>query len=130
MGDIVSKAKLYIDYSGGNFQLKRADSCDVSFEADTSVVVAVGVTGGAGFRDQEGGGEIQLEVFPEKSAPEVDYFKLFRTKEVFRFVIQEDGGQRFQARSCRVKKPPGRKYSSKGDVMITVAIAFLQFGQL
>lgn len=130
MGDIVSKAKLYIDYSGGNFQLKRADSCDVSFEADTSIVVAVGVSGGAGFRDQEGGGELALEVFPETGRPEVDYLKLFKSKEIFRFTIQEDGGQRFQARSCRVKKPPGRKYNSKGDVMITVNIAFLQFGEV
>ena len=128
MGDVVSKAKFYIDFSGGNFQLKRADSGDISFEHSLTIVTAIGVDGGAGYREQTGGGEIQLEVFPETGSPEVDYLRLFFSKEFFRFVIQEQDGQRFQARNCRVEKPPGRKYNSKGDVMITVTIKFLQFG--
>ena len=130
MGDIVSKAKLYIDFSGGNFQLKRVDSADISFESDTTIVTALGVKGGAGYRDQEGGGEIQLEVYPETGPPEVDYLRLFLTKEKFRTVIQEEDGQRFQARYVRVASPPGRKYNSKGDCMLTVKLKFLQFGSL
>lgn len=130
MGDVVSKAKHFIDYSGGNFQLKRVDSADFSFEHDLTVVTALGIDGGAGFREQTGGGEIQLEVYPETGNPEVDYLKVFLSKEFFRYVVQEQDGQRFQARGCRVAKPPGRKYNSKGDVMMTVSIKFLQFGQV
>lgn len=130
MGDIVSKAKLFIDYSGGNFQLKRVDSADISFEHDLTIVTAVGVDGGAGYREQTGGGEFQLEVFIETGRPEVDYHRVFTRKEIFRITIQEEDGQRFQARSCRVAKPPGRKYNSKGDVMMTVNVKFLQFGSL
>lgn len=130
MGDIVSSAKFHIDYSGGNFQLKKVETLDVSFDADLEIVTAVGVKGGAGFREQVGGGELQLDVYSETGIPEVDYLKLHLSKEVFRWVVQEDGGQRFQFRNCRVAKPPGRKYDSKGNVMQTVTIKFLSFGAL
>ena len=130
MGDIISKAKFFIDYSGGNYQLKRVDTGDISFEHDLSIVTAIGVEGGAGYREQTGGGELQLEVFPETGKPEVDYLRLFFSRELFRWVIQEVDGQRFQCRYARVAKPPGRKYNSKGDIMISVNIKFLQFGSL
>ena len=130
MGEIVSKAKFHIDYSGGSFQLKRVDSLDISFDAELEIVTAVGVEQGAGYREQTGGGELQIEVFSETGNPEVDYLKLFFSKEQFRWVVQEEAGQRFQYRNCRVSKPPGRKYDSKGNVMQTVTIKFLRFGQL
>lgn len=130
MGEIVSKAKFFIDYSGGNFQLKKLDTVDVSFEAELEVVKALGVPGGAGYRESQGGGELALEVFSETGNPEVNYFRLFQTKELFRFVIQEEDGQRFQYRSCRVAKPPGRKYDTGGNVKQTVTLKFLQHGEL
>jgi hypothetical protein len=130
MGDVVSKAKLFIDYSGGSNQLKRVDSADVAFEHDLSIVTAIGVDGGAGYRKQTGGGEFSFEVYPETGRPEVDYLRLFFSEELFRIVIQEEDGQRLQGRYCRVAAPPGRKYNSKGDVMLTVKIKFLQFGTL
>lgn len=130
MGDIVSRVKYHIDYSGGSFQLKRVDTCDVSFDADLEIVTAGGVDGGAGYREQTGGGELQLEVYAETGTPEVNYLRLFLTKENFRFVIQEQDGQRMQYRYVRVSKPPGRKYDSKGSVMHTVTMKFLQFGEL
>lgn len=130
MGDIVSKAKLFVDHSGGNFQVKRVESCDIAFEHDLTIVTAVGVDGGAGYRAQTGGGELTLEVYPETGKAEVDYLRLFFSREQFRWTIQEEDGARFQCRYCRVKAPPGRKYNSKGDVMMTVGVKFLQFGQI
>lgn len=130
MGDVISKAKHFIDYSGGNFQLKRVNTCDVSFEGDLEVIKALGVSGGAGFKETEGGGSLQLEIFAETGVPEVDYNRLWRSKEQFRYVIQEEGGKRFQYRFCRVAQPTGRKYSTDGSVMHTVKIMFLQHGDL
>src|SRR5688572_24602861 len=101
MGDIVSKAKLYVDHSGGNFQVKRVESCEIAFEHDLTIITAVGVDGGAGYRAQTGGGELTLEVYPETGKAEVDYLKLFFTRELFRWTMQEEDGARFQCRYCR-----------------------------
>ena len=130
MGEIVSRVKYEINYSGGSFQLKRVDTCDVSFDHDLEIVTAGGVEGGAGYREQTGGGGLQLEVYVETGQPEVDYLRLFLSKEQFSYVIQEQDGQRFQYRYVRVATPPGRKYDSKGNAMMTVELKFLQFGTL
>lgn len=130
MGEIVSRVKYFVDCSFGSFQLKRVDTCDVSFDHDLEVVTAGGVDGGAGYREQTGGGELQVEAYVETGSPELDYLRLFLTRETFRWVIQEQDGQRFQYRYVRVAKPPGRKYDSKGNAMMTVTMKFLQFGTL
>lgn len=130
MGDVISRVKYHIDYSGGSFQLKRWDTCDVSFDADSEIVTAGGVEGGAGYRDQTGGGDISAEVYAETGTPEVNWLRLFFTKEQFRIVIHEQDGQKVQYRYVKVIKPPGRKYDSKGNVMWTVNMKFLQFGEL
>jgi hypothetical protein len=133
MGEPQSKARIYIDYSGGNYQLKRVKSCDVSFEAKLEVVKAVGVNNGAGFREENGGGELTFEVYRE-DVPEVSYRKLYLSKERFGVTIQ-DGmpgqvGVREQYRSCRVEAPPGRKIDEAGNMMDTVKLKFLDFGEL
>lgn len=130
MGDIVSHKSINIDYSGGNFQLKRVKSGSVSYDSTTEVVVALGVSGGAGFRDKEGGGKINLEVYRETGNPEVDYRKLFVTKEVFAMTFQDLNGAREQCRSCRVGKIPDGKFDENGDIMDTVEIVFLQSSRL
>lgn len=130
MGEISSRVIYEIDFSGGNFQLKRVDTCDVSFDADSEIVTAGGVRGGAGYRDQEGGGTIQIEVYAETGDPEVNYLRLFFSKEQFNWVIEMEGGMRLQFRYVKVTKPPGFKFDSKGSSMLTVEMKFLQFGEL
>jgi hypothetical protein len=78
-GTFTSQAKFYIDYSGGNFQLKRVDTLDEDDDSDVEVKTAVGVEGGAGHVDKEGGGALKLEVYRE-SNPEVSYRALKKTK--------------------------------------------------
>lgn len=133
MGEPQSKARIYIDFSGGNFQLHRVKSADVAFDAKLDVVLAIGVEGGAGYREQTGGGELTFEVYRE-DVPEVSYRKLYSSKERFGITFQ-DGmagqvGVREQYRSCRVESPPGRKIDEQGNMMDTVKIKFLQSGEL
>jgi len=131
MGDIASRVTCSIDYSGGNYVLKRVDTGNVKYDSNTEIVLAIGVIGGAGYRHVEGGGTIELDVYEETGTPEVDYFALFFSREQFAFVTQvEGGGKRFQYRSCVVANPPERSFNTKGEVMKKVAIKFLQSGYL
>lgn len=130
MGDIASHKKINIDYSGGNYQLKRVKSFNVAYDSTTEVVVAMGVPGGAGFRDKEGGGKLTLDVYRETGNPEVDYRRLFVTKEVFAMTTQDLNGMREQYRSCRVEKIPDHKSDDGGDIMDSVSIVFLQSARL
>ena len=119
-----SQAKFYIDYSGGNFQLKRVETLDEDDDSDTEVKTAVGVPGGAGHVDKEGGGALKLEVYRE-STPEVDYRLVKAAKELFSFVIQDVNGPRWKYLGCRVAKVT-RKDDSQGKHMDTVDIKWLQ----
>lgn len=130
MGDVVSRKKLFINYSGGNYQLKRVKSGSVTHEGSTDVVLAMGVQGGAGFRDKEGGGEISLEVYRETGNPEVNWRRLRTSREVFSLVTQDEDGMREQYRSCRVAGIPDSKFGDDGEIMDTVKIKFLQSSQL
>lgn len=131
MGDVVSRASLNIRFSGGNKKLTKAKSCKVKFDADSEIVLALGIDGGAGFRDKTGGGEMTLEVYPEEGKPEVDYFKLWATRERFSSTLQYgDAGLRFQFRFARVTQPPELGADEQGNAMLNVTIKFLQFGQI
>ncbi len=130
MGDIVSRKKIFIDYSAGNYQLKRVKSGSLTYESTVDVVVAVGVTGGAGFRKKEGGGELSLDIYRETGTPEVNWRRLFNSNEVFAMTFQDEGGIREQIRSCRVAQTPDSKFDDAGEVMDTVKIKFLQSGQV
>lgn len=126
MSAMISNAKFYIDYSGGNFQLKRVDSLDEDDDSETEVKTAIGVKGGAGNVDKEGGGKLKLDVYREV-IPEVDYRALKDSKEFFAFRIQDDapGAQGWKYLNCRVSKV-ARKDSSDGKHMDTVDITWQQ----
>lgn len=127
MGDTSSKAKLFIDSKlAGNFQLYRVKSFDVDDDQDLEVVKAVGVDGGAGFRDTTGGGSMTLEVYRETGDPEVNWRILRKLKEKFAITIaDEDNGLREQYQVCRVAKVT-RKGDDSGSNMDTVSIKFLR----
>jgi hypothetical protein len=126
MGDIVSQSGIFIDYSGGNKKLRRVKSIDISDDSDIEVVKAVGVRGGAGVREQEGGGSITFEVYRETgAAPEVDYQLLKDSKEWFAITVRDEDGQAEQFQQCRVAQN-GRKGDDSGSHMQSVKIVFLQ----
>lgn len=127
MGDTSSNAKIYIDSpSTGNFQLFRVKSFDITDDSDLEVVTAVGVTGGAGFREKQGGGSISLEVMREQGAPEVNWRRLKAIKEKFSITIaDEENGIREQYQQVRVAKVD-RKGDDQGENMDTVSLKFLR----
>lgn len=128
----ISDVRVYIDFSGGNFQLKRLDTTDEDDDSKTEVVPAMGVRGGAGHRDREGGGSLKLEVFHE-TIPEVNWRALKVSKEVFSLTYQDGGagstGDRWQYQGCRVSSV-SRKDDSQGKHMDSVEVVWLQRRQL
>lgn len=130
MGENVSFATINIDCTQGNFQLLKVEKFGVKYDQKTTVTKAIGVRGGAGFKDEEGGGEISLEVYREEGTPEVDYRKLFATKEKFRMTTQDFAGLRTQFRFCRVSQIPDYSADTSGSVMDAVKVVFLQSGVL
>jgi len=126
MGDIVSQAKFFIDAPFGNFQLTKVKSADVNDEKDAEIVMAVGVSGGAGFRYKEGGGEITLDVYREQGKPEVDWRKAQRQKVRMAFTMQDTGGQRDQFQGVIVAQVT-RKSDDAGSHMDTVKLKYLNY---
>jgi len=124
MGDFVSQARININYSGGNFQLRRVKSYDVNQQQDLEVLKAVGVEEGAGFRDSTGGYEITFEVYRETLNPEVNWRKLRKTKERFSLTFQDVGGTREQYQGVRVANV-ARKGDDSGSHMDTVKLLAL-----
>lgn len=135
MGDVVSQAKFFIDFSNGdgssagNLQLTRCKTADVSDERETEVVKAIGVTGGAGYRRQEGGGELSLEVYRETLSPEVRWRRIRDDKTIFTFTMQDEDGIREAFYGCTVSNV-ARKDDDSGSHMDTVKIKFLRTREL
>lgn len=130
MGEINSKALIYIDYSGGNHQLFRIKNLKDDIDRTLEVRKAVGVTGGAGFKKSAGGGSLTLSVYRESPRPEVDYRSLEESGERFSITVQdEDNGPREQYQACRVEKVT-RSTDDEGDNMDEVSIKFLRFKRL
>lgn len=135
MGDIVSQSKFFIDFSNGdgssagNLQLTRVKSADVTDERETEVVKAIGVRGGAGFRRQEGGGELSLEVYRETLNPEVRWRRLMNDETIFTFTMQDEDGIREAFYGCTVSNV-ARKGDDSGSHMDTVKLKFLRSREL
>lgn len=126
MGEINSKGLIYIDYSGGNFQLQRVKTFKDDVDKTLEVRKAAGVDGGAGFKSSKGGGSITMSVYRESPRPEVDYRKLEESKEKFTITVQdEDNGPREQYQRCRVEKVT-RSLDDDGENMDEVSIKFLR----
>lgn len=126
MGDILSNAKLYISYSGGNRQLERVKTCDITDESGADVVTAMGVKGGAGFRFKEGGHDLALEVFLESGTPEVDYFALKLTRERFSITLRPDGGGQEYKFTPAIVAEFSRKDDDQGSHMASVKLKALR----
>lgn len=118
MGDTLQKRILNINYSGGNFALKRAET--FKFDPDSTVEVAVSTDGPFGFQIDNKGGSFTLNVFAETGTPEVNWHKLEASRELFTFTTQDyPSGSRVQYRPCIVEKV-GSPTENNGKQMIEV----------
>ncbi len=118
----VSQVRMYINYSRGSFQLKQVKAFSETDSSSTQVITTIGVQGGAGNQDTEGGGELSLEVFRTDS-PEVDYYDLKARKEFFAFSVQDRFGERWQWQDCRVANI-ARSADNEGENTQTVQLTF------
>lgn len=126
--NLVSEVGLFFDWSGGSIKSTRIQGFDETDDSDTQVVTAIGVRGGAGYRDIQGGGSLQMESLREVT-PEIPFQRLKDTKEVFAITVQDLGGERWQYQGCRVANVV-RKDDDKGSHMNTIKIVFLKKVQL
>lgn len=113
MPEVVSQAKIFVNIGppiSALKQLLKAKSLDVKDGRSTEVVMAVGVQGGAGFRDKEGGFEIDMTIYREDgTAPEVDWYAVKRARVTFTLTTQDEGNGRRQSYTCRVSKIDTKK---------------------
>lgn len=113
MAEIVSQGKIFVDIGGSggtSRQLLRCKSLDVKDGRSTEVVMAIGVSGGAAFRDKEGGFEIDMTVYREVGeAPEVDWYAVKRDRKTITLTTQDENNGRRQAYTSRVSKIDTKK---------------------
>ena len=125
MGDIASQSIWNINSaSQGSKTLTRVKDYDVSDESSVETRNAVGFNDPVGFVDKPGGKTITLEVYLEKTKPEVDYIRLQVLKETFSLTQQVVGGARYQYPVCRVSKV-SPKGDADGEHMVSVEIVAL-----
>jgi len=108
MADFVSQGKIFVDISGPaavSRQLMTAKSLDIKDGRSTEVVLAIGVSGGAGFRNKEGGFELDLTVTRTVGkAPEVDWYMVKRSRSNVTLTTQDEDNGRRQSYTARVSK--------------------------
>lgn len=113
MADFVSQGKIFVDMGGPGAVsrlLKTVKSLDVKDGRSTEVVMAIGVSGGAGFRDKEGGFEIDLTCYREVGAtPEIDWYAAKRNRNTITLTTQDESNGRRQAYTTRVSKIDTKK---------------------
>lgn len=110
MAEIVSQGQIFVDMAGTSRQLLKVKSLDIKDGRSTEVVMAVGVSGGAGFRNKEGGFEIDMTIYREVGdAPEVDWYAAKRDRKTITLTTQDEDNGRRQAYTSRVSKVDTKK---------------------
>lgn len=90
---------------GVNQQLLTVETCDIKEEGKVDIVVTIGVPGGAGWQQTQGGYKIDLKMVRLTSAdPEVDWDYAKETKKVGTFTTADEDGGRRQSYTFRVSK--------------------------
>lgn len=102
-GDPIQKRILNLQYSGGNFALKRCES--FKFDEETTVEVAVSTEGPIGHHINDQGGSFTLMVFAETGDPEVNWHRVKAAREQLVFTAADyPSGSRIQYRGALVEK--------------------------
>lgn len=106
--NFASNGQIFIDMPGprgASKQLLTVTKFDAKADGKVDVVVTIGVQGGAGWRETQGGFKIDMTMVRLASAqPEVDFDYALATKKIFTITTQDEGNGRRQAYTCRVSK--------------------------
>jgi len=124
MSEFVSKVKARIRCSQGNFQLTCQKDIDAKHDAKIEIVTALGVEGGAGTRSQTGGGSLSGSFYREEKPLQVDWRRLYTTKEKFTMTYEDENGITQQYLFVQVTNWPNWKADNDGNVMDTVDMVF------
>ena len=124
MGDPIQKRILNINYTGGNFPLKRAES--FKFDPEKALEVAKSTEGPIGYHIDDKGGTWTVMAFAETGTPEVNWHRLEASNEKFSMTTQDwPNGSRIQYLGCQVEKV-GSPTENNGKHMVEVTGKFLQ----
>lgn len=112
MGEIISQCTHFVDVgatfgglAGASRKLTKVKSADIKDDRDVEVVMAVGVSQGAGFRDKQGGGEISIVWYRESGkTPEADWRGWKENRKVLTYTIQDESNGLRESFTCRVAK--------------------------
>lgn len=119
--NLVTSSKVSITYSGGSTQL-LVKNFKASENGSTTIAKAMGI-GAAGFVHNRDGLSLSFDHYVV-AAPEIDFRKLSRTKEVFALTEEKEGGKAVQFTHCVVSKVD---YSAdaEGEFMDSVEVMAL-----
>lgn len=130
MGNMISNAKLYIDFGeteggsgGGAIWLQFVQSIKDSDDRSVEVKKAMGVRGGAGFIRKQGGGTLALSEYRQDD-PQVSWRQLLKDEKIFTVSIQDDDGVRQRWFDCTVSKAD-RDDDDDGGHMDSIEIKYL-----
>lgn len=106
--NFVSQGKIFIDMpgpKGKSGQLLTVRKIDAKEGGSVEVITTVGVDGGAGWREKQGGVMLSLTcVRTVGQAPEVDWAYAKATKKQFTLSTEDEGNGQKLSYLCRVSK--------------------------
>lgn len=106
--NFVSQGKIFIDMPGprgASKQLLTVKKFDAKEDGSVDVVTTIGVDGGAGWRQKQGGFKITMTcVRTVGQLPEVDWDFAKQTKKIFTISTEDEDNGRKQSYLCRVSK--------------------------
>lgn len=106
--NFVSNGKIKIDMPGprgANKQLLTVKKFSAKEDGSVDVVTTIGVQGGAGWREKQGGFKITLtQIRTTDQDPEVDWDYAKETKKIFTITTEDEGNGRIRNYLCRVSK--------------------------
>lgn len=136
MAENVSQAKIFVDFgqvagiagvpAGGSVLLKKCKKMSVKDGSSVDVTTSIGIFGGSGFRDKQGGLEIELVIYREIGRlPEVNWYAIKQARVTFTLTTQDEFNGRRESFTCRVSKIDSEK-DPEGVHEDTVTLAATQ----
>jgi len=106
--NFVSQSKVSIDMPGPrgkSGQLLTCKKIDAKEDGSVEVITTVGVDGGAGWREKQGGHKLTLTmVRTVGTAPEVDFIFAKKMKKIFTVTVEDEQNGTSLTYLCRVSK--------------------------
>lgn len=128
MSEVASQGDIFVNIQGQGSALKKLlkiKSIDIKDGRSTEVVMAIGVSRGAGFRRKQGGFMIDMSSYRQMGRqPEVDWFLVNESYATFTIVTQDEGNSFREAYTCRVSKIDTKK-DAEGNFEDSIELACL-----